>query len=58
MPAHYSQVFTMTDRDLWLAVRRALLIIVRAIERRYGLDTGERQEATESHTLVASGRPR
>jgi hypothetical protein len=48
----------MTDRDLWLAVRRGLLIIVAAIERRYGLDAGQEQDAPKSHTLVASGRPR
>jgi hypothetical protein len=27
----------MSDRDLWLAVRQALLLIVDAIERRWGL---------------------
>ena len=27
----------MTDREFWLVVRRALLMIVKVIERRYGL---------------------
>jgi len=27
----------MTDRDLWIAIRAALLAIVAAIERRYSL---------------------
>lgn len=27
----------MDDRNLWLAIRRALLMIVTEIERRYGL---------------------
>lgn len=27
----------MTDRDLWIAIRAALLAVVAAIERRYGL---------------------
>lgn len=32
----------MTERDLWIAIRRALLMVVAAIERRYGLRvTGE-----------------
>lgn len=31
------------DRVLWLAVRRGLLLIVRAIEARY--DLGEREKA-------------
>ena len=28
----------MDDRELWLLIRRALLMIVRAIERKYGID--------------------
>lgn len=28
----------MTDRDLWIAIRRALLAVVRAIEARWGID--------------------
>jgi hypothetical protein len=31
----------MDDRVLWLAIRRALLMIVKAIEVRYGLGTPE-----------------
>lgn len=27
----------MNDRDIWLTIRRALLMIVRAIENRFGL---------------------
>jgi len=27
----------MTDRDLWIAIRAALLAMVAAIEQRYGL---------------------
>jgi hypothetical protein len=30
------------DRWLWLAVRRALLMICRAIETRYGTEEGEK----------------
>lgn len=29
----------MNDREFWLAVRRALLMIAAAIERKYGKDT-------------------
>lgn len=33
----------MTDRDMWLLIRRALLMIVSAIERRHGFRiTGEK----------------
>jgi len=28
----------MTDREFWLLVRRALLMVIRAIEKRYGID--------------------
>ena len=28
----------MTDRDFWLTVRRALLMVVRAIEKKYPAD--------------------
>ena len=28
----------MTDRDFWLIVRRALLMVVRAIEKKYPAD--------------------
>jgi len=28
----------MTEHEFWLLVRRALLMIVRAIERKYGID--------------------
>ena len=34
----------MTDRDLWLAIRRALLLIVAAIERRFELRRDTRPE--------------
>jgi hypothetical protein len=27
----------MSDRDFWIVIRRALLLMVDAIERRYGL---------------------
>jgi hypothetical protein len=27
----------VTDRDLWIAVRRALLLVVAAIEKRWGM---------------------
>ncbi len=30
----------MSERDFWLAFRRALLLIVRAIEQRYGIPRG------------------
>jgi hypothetical protein len=35
----------MTDRDFWLAVRRALLIIVAAIERRHLPEAAGRRDA-------------
>jgi len=28
----------MTDREFWLLFRRALLMVIRAIEKRYGID--------------------
>ena len=28
----------MSDRDFWLIFRRALLMVIRAIEKRYGID--------------------
>jgi len=28
----------MTDREFWLLVRRALLMVIRAIEKKYGID--------------------
>jgi len=28
----------MTDREFWLLIRRALLMVIRAIEKRYGID--------------------
>jgi len=28
----------MTDREFWLLIRRALLMMIRAIEKRYGID--------------------
>jgi len=28
----------MTDFEFWLIVRRALLMVIRAIEKRYGID--------------------
>lgn len=28
----------MDEREFWLTVRRGLLMVVRAIERRYGVD--------------------
>ena len=28
----------MTDKELWIMIRRALLMVVKAIERRWGLD--------------------
>jgi len=28
----------MTDYDFWLLIRRALLMVIRAIEKRYGID--------------------
>jgi hypothetical protein len=36
----------MSDRDLWLIIRRALLMIVHAIERRY-LKAGVYDEPVE-----------
>lgn len=45
------------DREFWLLVRRALLMLVDAIDR-YKLAKPGARDATESHTLVASGRPR
>ncbi len=27
----------MTDRDLWIAIRRALIMFIRAIEKRYNI---------------------
>jgi len=42
----------MTDRDLWLMIRRALLMIIKAIERRWlvseNLDT-----KLDDHTSVS-----
>jgi hypothetical protein len=35
----------MSDRELWLAVRRALLMICAAIERRYSEAAGRRDAA-------------
>lgn len=34
----------MSDRDFWLTVRRALLMICRAIEKRYAPDREEHVE--------------
>ena len=31
----------MSDRELWLMIRRALLMIVRAIEKRYNVLEGD-----------------
>ena len=31
----------MSDRDLWLVIRRALLMIVRAIEHKYLFKVGD-----------------
>jgi len=28
----------MDDREFWLLIRRALLMVIRAIEKRYGID--------------------
>lgn len=35
----------MSDRDFWLAVRRALLIVVSAIEKRHLPDPEQRKAA-------------
>ena len=40
----------MTDRDFWLTVRRALLMVVRAIERKYPASS-EQLEADASTTI-------
>lgn len=32
-----SDVYSMQDRDLWLAIRQAFLLLVDAIERRWGI---------------------
>jgi hypothetical protein len=37
----------MDERALWLAVRRALLLICGAIERRYALNTSDRRAASD-----------
>lgn len=45
----------MTDRELWLMVRRALLMIVSAIEKRYGIIDRDRhaEKPMPSETKVA-----
>ena len=35
----------MTDRELWLICRRALLMIIHAFDRKYGLEAKERTRA-------------
>jgi len=30
--------FVMSDFEFWLIIRRALLMVIRAIEKRYGID--------------------
>ena len=43
----------MDDRALWLAIRQALLMIVDAIERRYGLKrTAEMRKDLKSAQIV------
>lgn len=37
---------TDTDRVFWMALRRALLIIVGAIDERYGVDKDRRRRKT------------
>ncbi len=32
----------MTDREIWLAIRRALIMIIRAIEKRFDLRKGRK----------------
>jgi hypothetical protein len=32
----------VTDRELWVVIRRALLMVVAAIENRFGIEPSER----------------
>lgn len=42
----------MTDKEFWLLVRRALMMIVAAIEKKYALKNGHVIEPTETDTIA------
>lgn len=43
----------MNDKDFWLIVRRALLMVVRAIEKRYKLNEMKVVEIGDTDTISA-----
>lgn len=42
----------MTDKEFWLIIRRALLMIAAAIEKKYALKNGKVIEPTETDTVM------
>lgn len=42
----------MTDAEFWLMIRRALLMIIAAIEKKYVSKNGKLLEQTETDTIA------